>query len=635
MTAIKKLPLDTVQSLQSASSFVGIVDMVQALVENSIDANATKVWIQLDLTHYSIAVRDNGCGIPYDSFKLLGQRHATSKYIHNSHTFGYRGEGLANISNLALVDITSKDKDNGKVHRCFIQNERQLYVAENSSMDDTPCLDYTTMVRLRDIYSRYPVRRRIFEETCKRLEEGIKRQLQARSLAHPDISFQLSRQANSATIFRYPATSSLNQRLWQVYGSEATQGLDFIGMSYGKWSLVGSMSKAPALSKIQHVFVNGRLQEQQDIASVVCSVIATSDYMVQPKSLGVVDRVCGKHPMFVLMVTGDRRHFEHESVVLSGDIKKLVALGCIKFLRKLGMMSDKQMQNAMKAANGSMLTDGKQQRYSSSMINGNHEQSKKRQRLATTPSNSSFPIRVSSQDPSSRKLHTSVVQIPSVGIVGKTIGPEPINISSLAVVGQADKKFIICKEEDRWLVAIDQHAADERIRLEESYRTFSRMQLKCKVLPFDQPLSLADGVSMLVPPVEIELDQPGIEATLKLDNRFRFLGFQFLEMSEESKVSVLCAPTVLVPRIRDSVSTKEIVLSISSWYSTNSEHGSRGGWPEIITETLKSIACRGAVKFNDSLSANECQSIVDRLAQCRFPGFCAHGRKSLSRIAPL
>ncbi|KAJ2000230.1 DNA mismatch repair protein [Coemansia thaxteri] len=387
--------------------------------------------------------------------------------------------------------------------------------------------------------------------------------------------------------------------------------------------------------------------------------------------------------------------------IITDKLKRLVALGCIKVLRKLCMMSDSQMKTAMAAADSSRAKRRLEAVASSS--NGGHgllassSVSRKAARAYSESSaclgnvtNSRFPIRHSARQPllplsrcESGSLPLSDLHatqsIPYVGFGTAQIGlcqdstGGGLNVASLQVVGQADKKFIICRTRG-WLVAIDQHAADERVRLEELYSALNHTLHQCALLPPNCSPSAVDGVSVLVPPVAVLLTCHDKSLVLRQTGRFRSMGIQIsnlppsevgANLAEHSKSAlyIACAPTALLPRLlsggeRTEHFAKELLLSIAGWYTGSfvastdpvlqpavpGEHSERdidSGWPTlvdlptIILDTLKSISCRGAVKFNDSLSTAECQSIVARLSRCKFPEFCAHGRRSIAKIARL
>ncbi|KAJ1937856.1 DNA mismatch repair protein [Linderina pennispora] len=235
-------------------------------------------------------------------------------------------------------------------------------------------------------------------------------------------------------------------------------------------------------------------------------------------------------------------------------------------------------------------------------------------------------------------------------------------LQAAAVIGQADNKFIMCQS-NGVLLAIDQHAADERIRLEHFYSGLSAALAQISGLGVRDTIAHVEGITLLMPPVQIVLSRHDCDTALSQADKFRRLGFVIREDGRqnpqdmvESHVVIECAPTVLVSRFTGDMRrvdryAKELVLAITQWQPLHSARGVRAlstsqqhsqpaepgveaadGWPvlanvpPLIVESLKSIACRGAIKFNDPLSHCQCRALVRDLARCRFAGFCAHGR---------
>ncbi|KAJ2634496.1 DNA mismatch repair protein [Coemansia sp. RSA 1286] len=223
----------------------------------------------------------------------------------------------------------------------------------------------------------------------------------------------------------------------------------------------------------------------------------------------------------------------------------------------------------------------------------------------------------------------------------------------------------MCREaRGPWLVVVDQHAADERIRLEQNYTTLSSTLAALARLCPSRPITVAEGVCVLFPPVSIALSSHNAAALLDLQDRLRLLGLRISAQgssgcgaavadSETVDMRLLCVPSVIAPRLKGSGQAagrfaKELLLSIAGWCADHpgthyaQTHGAEEDAfprlidvPPIVLETLKSISCRGAVKFNEQLSHEQCRDMVARLAKCTFPAFCAHGRRAIARVARL
>ncbi|KAJ1734969.1 DNA mismatch repair protein [Coemansia biformis] len=263
--------------------------------------------------------------------------------------------------------------------------------------------------------------------------------------------------------------------------------------------------------------------------------------------------------------------------------------------------------------------------------------------------------------------------IPRVGVAQRLLprwqlgGTDAVDVSSLQVIGQADRKYIMCQA-GGVLVAIDQHAADERARLEGYFDDLCAMLVQLSRLSEGQPASAAEGVSVLMPAVPVALSRHDAAAVGRVAAGLRQLGIQLAPKAADTGAQgegdrcvlhMVCAPTALVPRLvgregRSEGFAVELLLAAAEWLASGAQgstyaasrscaadEGLAGAWPAlaalpgVVVDTVRSMACRGAITFNESLSLSECRAVVDRLAQCQFPWFCAHGRRSTAPIAPL
>ncbi|RVE57184.1 hypothetical protein OJAV_G00213420 [Oryzias javanicus] len=220
-------------------------------------------------------------------------------------------------------------------------------------------------------------------------------------------------------------------------------------------------------------------------------------------------------------------------------------------------------------------------------------------------------------------------------------------IHSMKVIDQVDKKFLAClintseeelaldnETEGNLLVLVDQHAAHERVRLEnlitDSYEdipeTFGEKWL-CS--------------SSIVPPLEISVTEEELRLLSSCRSQSRSLGLE-VTFSETQTRSVFVGK---VPRCFLEKETNELKRGRPSIIKTvveeylqeqiellRSTGRAKGTLPITVLKVLASLACHGAVKFNDVLNRDECHSLVASLSSCQLPFQCAHGRPS---IAPL
>ena len=221
-------------------------------------------------------------------------------------------------------------------------------------------------------------------------------------------------------------------------------------------------------------------------------------------------------------------------------------------------------------------------------------------------------------------------------------------LQDIDVIGQVDYKFIACKvskknksSEKNYLLLVDQHAAHERIRLENLQSEFVQ-DLHGSA---DKKTS---GSKKLVPPFELSLTFPQDQCLLRsFQDAFAKIGVRFAiqnetALDETMYVSILITelPTIFVKSTNPMSCETETFLESSTLKAMFYEHINTykkssftvSVIPPAINNVLCSFACHGAIRFGDALTLAECKSIIGSLARCKLPFQCAHGRPS---IAPL
>ncbi|XP_068436849.1 DNA mismatch repair protein Mlh3 isoform X2 [Clinocottus analis] len=218
-------------------------------------------------------------------------------------------------------------------------------------------------------------------------------------------------------------------------------------------------------------------------------------------------------------------------------------------------------------------------------------------------------------------------------------------IHSMKVIHQVDKKFLACLintrdeesaalTEGNLLVLVDQHAAHERVRLEnllaDSYEDDpeapgERRLCSSTILPPLQ-ISVTEEEQRLLRSCEAHLRSLGLEVKFsQAANPQALVGkVPVCFMEKESNELRRGRPSVIKPIVKEYLQEQIELLRLTGRV--------RGALPLTVLKVLASLACHGAIKFNDSLSRDECCSLVASLSSCQLPFQCAHGRPS---IAPL
>ncbi|XP_015276122.1 PREDICTED: DNA mismatch repair protein Mlh3 [Gekko japonicus] len=257
---IKRLTEEVQTSLRSGVAITSLGQCVEELVFNSIDAKATCVAIRLDLETFKIQVVDNGSGMGREDLSKAGNRYFTSKCysvenLENLTCYGFRGEALASIANMAsIVEISSKTNKIAKTFLKLFHNGKGLEVSEAEL--NRPSAG--TTVTVYNLFYQLPVRRKCMDSLLE--FERVRHKVEALSLMHPSVSFSLRNYASCSMALQLPKTKDVCSRFSQIYGLGKSQKLRGIYHKSGRFEISGYISSEGHYNKnIQFLYVNDRL----------------------------------------------------------------------------------------------------------------------------------------------------------------------------------------------------------------------------------------------------------------------------------------------------------------------------------------------------------------------------------------
>ena len=169
--------------------------VVKELVENSIDAGATSITVEIQSGGNTyIRVTDNGCGIEPEDIPKAFLRHATSK-IHEEWdlerimTFGFRGEALASVAAVSHVEIMTRTKDSKTGFRCEATDECI------SEIEEAGCPEGTTII-VRDLFYNTPARQKFLKKDVAEAN-AVAQVMDKMALSHPEIKFCFIREGEN------------------------------------------------------------------------------------------------------------------------------------------------------------------------------------------------------------------------------------------------------------------------------------------------------------------------------------------------------------------------------------------------------------------------------------------------------
>ena len=216
-------------------------------------------------------------------------------------------------------------------------------------------------------------------------------------------------------------------------------------------------------------------------------------------------------------------------------------------------------------------------------------------------------------------------------------------LGRLQVINQVDCKFIVCKLGSAvadGLYIVDQHAAHERVRLED-------LTIRLCTPAVGEVAGVAGiyGTRILKaairdPPLLLDLNASDIEVLIRFKRQMAQLGLEFRQYSSSSfaaggrarpSIGAVHAYKVPAPMVRSTTITitNFVKVQLGVLHATGGATLAPGVIPTPILDVLNLRACHGAIKFGDPLSHDECARLIDQLSKCRIPFQCAHGRPTV------
>jgi len=245
--------------------------VVKELMENSIDAGATRITVTLeDGGKRLISVQDNGCGMDPEDLDRAFEAHATSKLscsadLQKIATLGFRGEALASIASVSLVKAVSRPAESDAAHTIEIDCGTRVSAGPGSG-------DYGTVIAIRDLFYKLPARRKFMRTTNTEMGH-VTEQFTRIALAHRELDLTLIH--NSRDVFRLSAHQSLRTRTSILFGTLASDMENgFLELqTQEKGVELSALISMPQISRanarLQYCFLNGRFIKDRIITHAI------------------------------------------------------------------------------------------------------------------------------------------------------------------------------------------------------------------------------------------------------------------------------------------------------------------------------------------------------------------------------
>ncbi len=573
MKRIQQLSKNVINQIAAGEVIERPASVVKELVENSIDAGATKVSIEVTNECRNIRVADNGSGIHPDDIVLAFSKHATSKIetgddLYNIHTLGFRGEALASIISISKVTCTTRTKD-------FDYGTK--VICENSEVEhsQTGCA-VGTIMQITDLFYNIPARLKFLKSEKTELSY-ISELLTAIALSNPDVGIELKN--NGKTVLKTDGIGGVESVIKNLFSKELFSHLKETNNDDRLSNLeikgyVSTPDFTRSTKKDYHIFVNNR--------TVKCPVFIKAIDMAYKNSLPN-----GKYPFVVLNLNIPAEDIDINVHPTKKEVKYKNPNQIFNFIRT---SVEQALSNIPRTIPEKVVdftsfrqpeTDESEQEFvTSDNISTN--------KILDTISSMYTP----QTEPKEYTPEVSQQNYAQPSIKQQNFIKEEIKHHE-KIIGQYKDTYILIEVEDG-LEIIDQHIADERY----IYET-----LKSQKTQASQILFISDV---------IDIDLKESEIIKNNLDKFTKFGYE-IEFLKDTEIIFRKIPQTL-----SKYSPKEILKDILE----NIE----GDIDNLEEKILITTSCKSAVKANTPLNLFQMEEIVNRWRGCKNPYTCPHGR---------
>ena len=627
--------------------------VVKELVENAVDAKATRIEVQITQGGIdSIVIIDDGIGMDAEDAKLAFERHATSKLkeeadLWNIHTMGFRGEALPSIA--AVSQVTLKTNNGTEATEVMINfGEKQAARATAAPQG--------TMIEVRNLFQKTPARFKHLKSPQYEFSL-ILDMIQKFALAHPEIAFYLSHDGKTA--FQSKGNDRLQEVMMQIYGRDVAKGAIAIDASDYDYHISGFAAQPQhhrATKYYMTLFVNQRMIRSYHLQKAIIDAFHAYmpkdrypiavlniemdtqlvDVNVHPSKWEI--RLSKEKQLEKLLYQAIDAALKSKLQIVQADLPKPKdkkpeiteleftyardpqltklhqevnegftnpkALPPLDFAEISAKMKEPITQKMPKAPVVEMKKQTEAEvedqpitypQYSRSNMK-KVEYSEKREAISLDEN----VISQSESKVSDQETEVKTAQAPKETMKQEGAKPQNECLPSMQVIGQFHQSYILAQGE-AGLYIIDQHAAQERYHFEV---------IKQQILSGNN-----DTQPMLIP-ISLEVDSRVKVRLNELNKAMSALGIQLEEFGNNALI-LRDLPTWM-----QQLNEEEFLQDlIDQWLKNEDIDESKLRHLAIAT-----MACHSSIRFHRSLTHAEMQQVIDDLGKCEQPFHCPHGR---------
>ncbi len=581
---IRQLPETLIDQIAAGEVVERPASVVKELVENALDAGATRLDIDLEEGGIRlIRVRDDGGGIAVDELPLAVSRHATSKIaslddLEQVATLGFRGEALPSIASVSRFSLSSRASG--------VEHGAQLRIdgGKPSAVAPHPHPSGST-VEVRDLFYNVPARRRFLK--AERTELGhVEDWLRVLALSRPDIELRVGHNGKSIRHYRPLRGEDSIGRVAAVLGEDfanACIALDHAAAGLRLHGWIGLPTTARSSADQQYFFVNGRGVRDRTVAHAVRQAYADVLYH-------------GRHPAFVLFLELDPRRV---------DVNVHPAKFEVRF-RDGRLVHDfvfRTLHESLAGARAGLVASPPQGMPPTESGDAGTFANARASNAMTWQPMRQPSLAVGEPAPAyAGGFGSDAVAMFAATQLQPLPETEPGEAPPLGYALAQLHGIFILAENEHGLVLVDMHAAHERI-------TYERLK------------TAQEGVGIralpLLVPTTLALSEREADAAEEHAQALSELGFE-VDRSGPQSLTLRSVPALL-----DGADPRQLLLDV---LTDLREHGGSRKVEERRNELLSTMACHGSVRANRRLTVAEMNALLRDMEATERSGQCNHGR---------
>ena len=549
------------------------VSIVKELVENSIDAKATEIKIELkEAGIREIKIIDNGVGMDKSDAVLAFQRHATSKLynvddLFNISSLGFRGEALPSIASVSEVILKTCQNEVGTL----------IHIKGGHVLENTHCEARTgTSITVSNLFYNTPVRLKYLKNLYIELS-NIVDYVNKMALSYPNIKFTLKN--NDKILLQTDGSGDLLKVIYEIYGVDITKKMIPISGENDDYYISGYMSYPEATKSNRNsitTLVNGRIIKNNELNKIITECYHT--YIPKDKFPIIVMNIDVDPILIDINIHPTKMDIKFSKMEALKDLvtnlieKNLKELTLIPTISVRDNYSVSEVKTQIKKSETEDIKEPKEEiKYENITLDFSIQEEKMKYEES----------KEETKELKEEKKYRIKEMIPR-GIVYLT--------------------YIIAENEDGMYI-IDQHAAAERINYE-------------KVL---NSLKETKTIIDLLVPVKIELSSPEFLILKQNFDLIKEYGFDIEEFGLNT-IIIRSHPSWIADDIAEECIRKVIDIIIEK---------QKFDFDLFVWRMASTMACRMSIKANDYISYEDQIWLLNELRKCENPFTCPHGRPTI------